>query len=553
MADAYRERKRLSHKSYIVCFDVTPLVVKAVKCSVSESEFEDTFESIVASCGEMTFFKRYAPLDICFTLDNRSPRAKRQTQIRRILESKSAITRLSDVCCSNNVSSATTDATTAREDSFVFDASLARDDTVASIENNSQTTRRALRISDLIGTIENILKRIGNVQSRNLLFDYNEGEGEIKAIRWLTERRCNVPNDCIRVLMSRDNDVFVYALSYRSRVRCEFVIYHEPSDSLLRCWDRFLMRFNDTCWVLVLWIAICFGNDYVYGIVEKTSDTMEHYFDRIVTAFERNQHLFESWTDDLFKTDVVRAVLAFANVIVWLQQILSFKGKPLTKRVVRSDVEREIASFLGADGQRNRQTIKSANSKRLDVLVEYRTYAENCASNYTRVNNERCGSRRDANCDNDNKEANATTTGLSNNCNERNERDNWRSLDRNVNDNDDVYGSDRNELSTNRDTLAQDRSFASTTDDWADANFWCRRHLWNFLYCMELPLKFSSNETFDLMPSKLVNVGIPMPKLHRRVFVRLHPFTIVKLVVNAFYANEQYSSKRYCDQNATRI
>lgn len=79
---------------YAACFDVTPMVVHAIRNNVTEADFMAALQHRIANCKEMRFLRSNPPTFLRYTLDNRSPRAKRQTQLQRIVESKSLLARM---------------------------------------------------------------------------------------------------------------------------------------------------------------------------------------------------------------------------------------------------------------------------------------------------------------------------------------------------------------------------------------------------------------------------------------------------------------------------
>lgn len=66
----------------VVCFDVTPIVVNALRNVLTIETFGKTFVDRMLISNEYTFLRHITPLELHYTLDNRSPRAKRQTQLR---------------------------------------------------------------------------------------------------------------------------------------------------------------------------------------------------------------------------------------------------------------------------------------------------------------------------------------------------------------------------------------------------------------------------------------------------------------------------------------
>lgn len=234
--------------SYAACLDVTPLVVYAIRhCGSNRDAFRRILDQRVRFSREMSFMWDDPPRRLRYTLDNRSPRAKRQTQLRRIVN----------------------DCT--------FVGSMQR----------TRPTRgdRSLRIVDVVDDARDILttRTFGIAISPNLVeFDYDEGEGEIKAMKWLA-RQVDVAT---RVLMARDNDVFVYSLAHNMRPGTKpILIFHEKSGELLDCWTTMTRERGDRCWLLVFWLSMCLGNDFAHGFVDKSVCSTGRYLDRMLVFF----------------------------------------------------------------------------------------------------------------------------------------------------------------------------------------------------------------------------------------------------------------------------
>lgn len=77
--------------------------------------------------------------------------------------------------------------------------------------------------------------------------------------------------------MSRDNDVFVYTVSKligqkidedASSIQSIFLIFHERSRSLLKCWGDEFAKYHSEMWIFIVWLSVCFGNDYAFEVFD---------------------------------------------------------------------------------------------------------------------------------------------------------------------------------------------------------------------------------------------------------------------------------------------
>lgn len=206
-----------------------------------------------------------------------------------------------------------------------------------SIDESSSVSNKQHRAFEKIQTF---------AEANRVEFDYSEGEGEIKAINWLTNYK-----DHQRLILAKDNDVFIYVLSkyinctsereipvvdssttitsskmsmiplkdsqnwtvnmhddssldviqvikdansnvlsWRNSTfdnsvsaLCEntndLFVFHESSNVLHAtcCWHHLNHHYNK-CWLLLLWFGVCFGNDFAFGILNKSVSTMIHYY-----------------------------------------------------------------------------------------------------------------------------------------------------------------------------------------------------------------------------------------------------------------------------------
>lgn len=77
---------------YVACFDITPIVVYAIRQSSNEDKFGNLFHHRMNGCREISFLRDCPPYALCYTLDNRAPRTKRETQRQRLIQAQSIMT-----------------------------------------------------------------------------------------------------------------------------------------------------------------------------------------------------------------------------------------------------------------------------------------------------------------------------------------------------------------------------------------------------------------------------------------------------------------------------
>lgn len=79
---------------YVVCFDITPIVVYVICNCTTADEFALEFTHRMRASREIRFLRKYPPYALCYTLNNKSPRAKRETQIARMIDSNPVVNRM---------------------------------------------------------------------------------------------------------------------------------------------------------------------------------------------------------------------------------------------------------------------------------------------------------------------------------------------------------------------------------------------------------------------------------------------------------------------------
>lgn len=217
----------------VISFDITHIVVKSIHSSINVIDFKKIFERKFFYSSEYCFIIQNSPLYLILTLDNKSPKAKKQTQLRRIINTTSTINR---------------------------------------IINSRNKNYKKIFIKDIFHFIENFVNNLLKVKLPNTIIklDYDEGEGEIKALNNLT-----FYNNMTKIIMSRDNDIFIYLLNQLDLINDNsdliYVFFERSSFSkiLLECWRNMPKGYG---WLLIFWLGIIYGNDYTYGIFEKRNN-----------------------------------------------------------------------------------------------------------------------------------------------------------------------------------------------------------------------------------------------------------------------------------------
>lgn len=247
---------------YIACFDVTPFVIYAMRSNAVAFDrncFERVFVEKINESNEMRHLRSCRPQILRYTLDNGSPRAKRHTQLRRMTEVP-LLTRMLSSSASSDVC------------------------------GDAQKKEGSLRIVHVATAVRNVLTSDPSftLGVERTEFDFDEGEGEIKAINWLmSQQRFRK-----KLIMSRDNDVYVYVLSKLTTSPAiaistiDLLVFHERSRHVYECWHEF-DNVRASCWIFVLWLSICYGNDYAYGIINTNTCAVSRTYAFIKTLFFR--------------------------------------------------------------------------------------------------------------------------------------------------------------------------------------------------------------------------------------------------------------------------
>lgn len=233
----------------VVAFDITHLIVLCLQNTNDVKNFITIFRNRFFLSAEYTFIRQYRPLELFVIVDNKSPCAKRQTQKKRILKKTSIIERINF--------------------------------------SKKPVCEKRLTLLDVRDSVESFFLKEAFSQaflnSTKIHFNIDEGEGELKAINVLMNTK---HEDSLRVVMSRDNDVFIYLLGLRDRWfnLDRYLIFYETNRSflLLRCWQNIPVGY---AWVLVLWFGVCYGNDYTFGLFEKNVNVLSGKFSELICYF----------------------------------------------------------------------------------------------------------------------------------------------------------------------------------------------------------------------------------------------------------------------------
>lgn len=499
---------------YAACLDVTSAVVHTIRNCDNVEQFRALFSRVLWTSRELRFLRGCPPQTLCYTLDNRAPRAKLQTQVQRMLDANSFLLRVSNAALASSEVTTSSDRDGRGEESTSTTTAID-----ASRLPQSRLSQRHLRIRHVLGVIRDVvLSREFHLASDAVLFDCTEGEGEVKGFRWLcTQRQCDD-----KLLMSRDNDVFVYALStmqyLRANQRARFLIYHEGSERVLSCWDALLAKHRCKCWVLLLWLSICFGNDYAYGVLRRPSLDTDRCFGEILNAFAR--YRTRAFRENLFalskrggtstkngsygasvRTDarapesiVARYDFENARMTVSIAQLLEVRRHHREGDRVASDdtaVDDGVVDDTGDDDMRTSEP-NAVEQRAATDAAELLTGAIAQLQSVLRSSYERGGV--------------STTPVATARSNEPTRA--WRAHGRS--------------LSSSAASAATETSVSvPRVDDASRLRGWIARQLWSFFYIMELPTAFTRNERFSLCPSIVVNQSFDKPFLSYEAFARL--------------------------------
>lgn len=294
---------------FVVSLDVTPFVVHALQMSSNVSQFRQRFVRLLRASNEMDLLRLFRPTKIYFTLDNKSPRTKKQTQLQRAVDSQSTLTKIHDMCVIErhkitDVTDSTMEATTTAAAN------------VAAVPPPSQIIRPIVRMYEVVPIVRHILTRgeFSRIAIDSTYFDHTNGEGEIKAFSWLMCQE----EKFVRIIMVRDNDVYVYSLAmyvHRSiadaaatdaaTMLCssssslsmssppstpmDILVFHENTRSIIRCWEDLYANLQNRAWIFILWISICFGNDYTTGVLEKSLCSHQAHFNHLYKYIVANR------------------------------------------------------------------------------------------------------------------------------------------------------------------------------------------------------------------------------------------------------------------------
>lgn len=565
LRDRFATIANVKRDRYVACFDVTPMVVTAVRNSSTIDEFEQIFRYRIQTCRESAFLRKNPPLIVHYTLDNRSPRAKRQTQLQRIMDSQTIVSRVivpfsDDFGKSHRYDSASSSiAITDKESSSSsrrvavkfaenienrpIDASANYvDKTTIDITKEFEIPRQQLRVHDVVDVVRRVLLTPIFPSTTTIEFDYDEGEGEIKVLNWLTDR-CNEDPSIDRLVMARDNDVYVYLLSRlrdvassssfstidfsdssatrRKRRRDDptgdsrvfgtnydsdgslfeksgrYLVFHENSDTVLCCWNNIPHDSTSKTWLLQLWLSACFGNDFVHGLLDKRTDIIQRYYDVLERDFLRYSKYFRALNSQAFAD-------SFEELRTGVES--SQSKPPLLRRTIRDDDEdddddNDKTSPPTDSRKKTESTVFVTVDNAIEQIIMALWLLQKILSGTERVSMESYfitfSKKRSHVADKTFRARHKTS---------------WREK---IDDNDD-----------------DDDDATTTSDD--SLRYWIARHMWSLFYIMELPQNFTKNQRFACCPAIRINTSFDKPFLRKETFAKLSIDRIAVLARSIF-------------------
>lgn len=564
-------------QKYIVCFDVTPMVVTAIRNSTNIEEFTNIFRHRMLHCKEMVFLQNNPPLMVHYTLDNRSPRAKRQTQLQRAFESQSLISRITapwitsskkitknetqDDKYGNNDNKSTIKTSNAKtvhrknkeeneEPTLPSNSTYVEAQDKVTIVEYVQQQQFSLRISDVVDVVKEILlncsekiiqtnnekndddiatqrkmqKRTKNV-STVVDFDYDEGEGEIKVLNWLSEKY--VEDSSIDLLiMARDNDIYVYLLSKlqnqhntqskindqqrtykKSKSNGRYLVYHESSNTVLYCWHNIPKDTVSKVWVLQLWLSMCFGNDFVHGMLEKSTEVVQRYYDILEREFLRYAKHFDSLNSfiiaksyDRLQKEASSSTSSISSVECnqRIDQASAIDQIILAiwflQRILRGDQHITVSQSIVLDDN----TVKDCTNIFIDDIVDDNNTATDKTWYSLRKREYRCWKKR----------TNSSTNNF------------------------DFNNKKQPRLSEFTSSSSKQKININKCKD--PLRYWIARQLWSFFYIIELPQNFTKNQHFTSCPAIRINAAFDKPFLRKESFTKLNISHIAVLARSIF-------------------
>lgn len=553
LRDRFATIANVKRDRYVACFDVTPMVVTAIRNSSTIDEFEQIFRYRIQTCRESIFLRKNPPLILHYTLDNRSPRAKRQTQLQRIMDSQTIVSRVIAPFSDDSVKSQRYDSTSSEKsppstritdddelssrrivvkstesvENHPVNASTNRVDKATSdVTKDFEIPRQQLRVHDVVDIVRRVLLApIVSIfpDTTTIEFDYDEGEGEIKVLNWLTDR-CNEDPSIDRLVMARDNDVYVYLLSrlrdvasfsatdsgssetQRKRRRDDstrdsrifgttydiderhlfdksgrYLVYHENSDTVLCCWNNIPRDSASKTWLLQLWLSVCFGNDFVHGLLDKSTDVIQRYYDVLERDFLRYSKYFRTLNSQ-----------AFADSFEELRTCASSSPKHSSSwQTIRDD----DAPSSQTDSRKAKSTVFVTVDNAIEQIIMALWLLQKILSGNGHVSMESYFTSF------------AEARGHVAEKTYRTERRiSWR---KNI-ENDAFFQND------------------------VSLRYWIARHMWSLFYIMELPQNFTKNQRFACCPAIRINTSFDKPFLCKETFTTLNIDRIAVLARSIF-------------------
>lgn len=300
---------------------------------------------------------------------------------------------------------------------------------------------------------------------------------------------------------------------------------------MLRCWGHLNHHYNK-CWLLLLWFGVCFGNDFAFGILDKSVSTMIHYYpllkryllainQNVVSSlqiYKRNDSVdstaFDSSTSEVESNcvDAIQFNDDYENGTIDLTTVTNYEMMN-DKAKIRNCTTREDERSLSMASENTQlltwafcelQTIFRDDTKSFTHFTHYYSSGPSSFSFSTTVrsNTESIVLRGLAewsrNADsNSSKDLNSEKIM---NCTIR-EKD--------------------NEDTDEKHDVDYDRDNDHNDDNEQRIRFWIARQLWSFFYALELPSEFTRNQCFCHCPNLRINPIIEKPFLSHESFLEL--------------------------------
>lgn len=330
-----------------------------------------------------------------------------------------------------------------------------------------------LKISDVRDIVERVVLTTMNVYVENndgLIYNEEEGEAEMKCFR------LNCWSDCVlpTVLVFNDNDLYIYLLSKQMSFEKDlFVVFDQVTGRLYSCWDGILSthrylrdEFRSHSWTLLLWMSICFGNDYCEGIISRNSTHRLYVFDSMITYL----HTHKSSMVTIDKNNLnVPEIIALA-ILQLRECLLDFCSRSFVRHTPAVEINKTT------NNSRKCWWLDDYTKKRLDRNIsntQHESFISNDKDLITMI----------------------PTLNLSIAP---------------------AFLNDKQEPQKPPLVIAYD------DDKFIVPYVWFRRHYWHLLYATEMPLKFLKGEHYENSPMFMINRYMSSAHLSLEAFFNLN-------------------------------